>query len=75
ALCEAAWLHCCYLAATAPKMHRGPRTNGVGGLKIVLARTESDVLPSIVILPAAFSKLASMDATIVESCVLFTGIE
>ncbi|KAJ2410235.1 hypothetical protein J3F80_000741 [Coemansia sp. RSA 2526] len=41
----------------------------------VLARTESDVLPSIVILPAAFRKLVSMDATIVESFVLFTGIE
>ncbi|KAJ2473353.1 hypothetical protein IWW56_006000, partial [Coemansia sp. RSA 2131] len=40
-----------------------------------LARAEPDVLPSIVILPAAFSKLVSMDAAIVESFVLFTGIE
>ncbi|KAJ2503361.1 hypothetical protein GGH96_000382 [Coemansia sp. RSA 1972] len=60
--------------APRPEDKRRWRKCGRSG-NYALARAESDVLPSIVILPAAFSKIVSMDAAIVESFVLFTGIE
>ncbi|KAJ2121795.1 hypothetical protein IW147_003962 [Coemansia sp. RSA 720] len=60
--------------APRPEDKRRWRKSGRSG-NYALARAEPDVLPSIVILPAAFSKLVSVDAAIVESFVLFTGIE
>ncbi|KAJ2351985.1 hypothetical protein GGF43_003873 [Coemansia sp. RSA 2618] len=56
------------------KRHRW-RNKGDRSADYPPAFAEPDALPSIVILPAAFSKLAPVDATIVESFVLFTGIE
>ncbi|KAJ1870824.1 hypothetical protein LPJ57_005292, partial [Coemansia sp. RSA 486] len=37
--------------------------------------TQRMTLPSVVILPAAFGKMPGVEAAVVESFVLFTGIE